>query len=71
MTALIIHATKQLSPSLLAILKRANIELRPIPITADGVAEADNFSHLHDLTAEQEKHIQGSDQSQPTAILES
>lgn len=55
MTALTIHATKQLPPSLLATLKRANIELCPIPIISNQVAEAADFSHLHDLTAEQEE----------------
>lgn len=60
MTALIIHATKQLPPGLLATLKRANIELHPIAIDSNrprsGVpAEPDDFSHLHNLTAEQEE----------------
>lgn len=55
MTALTIHATKRLPPSLLAILKRANIELRPVSITSDRPAEPDDFGHLHDLTSEQEE----------------
>ena len=52
MTALTVNSSKQLPASLLAILKRANIELRSMPNTAK-----EDFSHLHILTAEQEEQV--------------
>jgi hypothetical protein len=50
MTALTIHSSRQLPASLLATLKRANIEFYSIPNP-----DNEEFSHLHTLTTEQEE----------------
>jgi hypothetical protein len=52
MTALTIQAKRQLPKELLVTLRRANLDLVPLP--SPGQDDLD-FSHLHSLSAEEEE----------------